>query len=81
MSSETMTANSLAGGDSLGSVRGWVIFAGITSLVVGTAAVIYCIAGITPSATDTTPDATLQPLLGNGSAIDPNVLNSPATMK
>jgi len=41
MSSETMTANTFAGGDSFGSVRGWVIFAGITSLVVGTAAVIY----------------------------------------
>jgi uncharacterized membrane protein HdeD (DUF308 family) len=41
MSSETMTANSLAGGGSFGSVRGWVIAAGITSLVVGTAAVIY----------------------------------------
>jgi uncharacterized membrane protein HdeD (DUF308 family) len=41
MSSETMAANSFAGGDSVGSVRGWVIFAGITSLVVGTAAVIY----------------------------------------
>jgi hypothetical protein len=81
MSSETMTANSLAGGDSFGSVRGWVIFAGITSLVVGTAAVIYRIASITPSATDTMPDATLQPQLGSGSAIEPNVLASPATMK
>ena len=41
MSSETMSANTFADGDSFGSVRGWVIFAGITSLVVGTAAVIY----------------------------------------
>ena len=41
MSSETMTANAFAGGDSFGSVRGWIIFAGITSLGVGTAAVIY----------------------------------------
>ena len=41
MSSESMAANTFAGGDSFGSVRGWVIFAGITSLVVGTAAVIY----------------------------------------
>src|SRR5260221_574993 len=41
MSSETMSANTFAGGDSFGNVRGWIIFAGITSLVVGTAAVIY----------------------------------------
>ena len=81
MSSETMSANTFADGDSFGSVRGWVIFAGITTLVVGTAAVIYRIASITPSATDTTSDATLQPQLGNVSAIEPNVLNSPATMK
>jgi len=36
-----MAANTFAGGDSFGSVRGWAIFAGITSLVIGTAAVIY----------------------------------------
>ncbi len=41
MSSESMAANTFAGGDSFGNVRGWIIFAGITSLVVGTAAVIY----------------------------------------
>jgi uncharacterized membrane protein HdeD (DUF308 family) len=41
MSSETTAANTFAGGDSFGNVRGWIIFAGITSLVVGTAAVIY----------------------------------------
>ena len=41
MSSETMTANAFAGGDSFGNARGWIIFAAITSLVIGTAAVIY----------------------------------------
>jgi uncharacterized membrane protein HdeD (DUF308 family) len=41
MNSQTMTANAFAGGESDGNVRGWVIFAGITLLVLGTAAVIY----------------------------------------
>jgi uncharacterized membrane protein HdeD (DUF308 family) len=41
MSSETMAANTFADGGSFGTVRGWVIFVGIASLVVGTAAVIY----------------------------------------
>jgi len=41
MSSHTMTASTFAGGESKGNVRGWVIFAGITLLVLGTAAIIY----------------------------------------
>ena len=41
MHSQTMTASAFAGGESDGNVRGWVIFAGITMLVLGTAAVIY----------------------------------------
>ncbi|HJZ75278.1 MAG TPA: HdeD family acid-resistance protein [Vicinamibacterales bacterium] len=41
MSSETLTANPFAGGMSEGNVRGWVIFGGITMMLLGTAAVIY----------------------------------------
>jgi uncharacterized membrane protein HdeD (DUF308 family) len=41
MHSQTLTANEFAGGESKGNVRGWVIFAGITMLVLGTFAVIY----------------------------------------
>jgi uncharacterized membrane protein HdeD (DUF308 family) len=41
MNSQTLTASAFAGGDSKGNLRGWVIFAGITLLVLGTAAVIY----------------------------------------
>src|SRR5580704_17096887 len=41
MHSQTMTVSAFAGGDSEGNVRGWVIFAGITMLVLGTAAVVY----------------------------------------
>jgi len=41
MNSQTLTANAFAGGESDGSVRGWVIFAGVTMLVLGIAAVIY----------------------------------------
>src|SRR5579872_6416723 len=41
MHSQTMTASTFAGGESDGSVRGWVIFAGVTMLVIGTAAIIY----------------------------------------
>jgi len=41
MHSQTMTASTFAGGESEGNVRGWVIFAGITMLVLGSAAVIY----------------------------------------
>jgi len=41
MHSQTMTANAFAGGESEGNVRGWVVFAGIAMLVLGTAAVIY----------------------------------------
>src|SRR5262249_20938362 len=41
MSSGTLTANEFSGGDSTSNFRGWVIFAGIASLVLGTAAVIY----------------------------------------
>ena len=39
MHSQTMSA--FASGQSDGNIRGWVIFAGITMLVLGTAAVIY----------------------------------------
>ena len=39
MNSQTMSA--LASGEGDGNVRSWVIFAGITMLVLGTAAVIY----------------------------------------
>jgi uncharacterized membrane protein HdeD (DUF308 family) len=41
MSSETWTADRFSGGDSLSTFRGWVIFAGIAALAIGTAAVIY----------------------------------------
>jgi len=41
MSSGTLTANEFSGGESTSNFRGWVIFAGIASLVLGTAAVIY----------------------------------------
>jgi len=36
-----MTANAFYGGDAAKSARGWVIFAGVTMLLVGAAAVIY----------------------------------------
>jgi uncharacterized membrane protein HdeD (DUF308 family) len=41
MTSQTMTASAFTGGESDGNIRGWVIFAGIASLVLGTAAIIY----------------------------------------
>jgi uncharacterized membrane protein HdeD (DUF308 family) len=41
MSSQTLTADGFAGGKIEGSFRGWVIFTGVTLLVLGTAAVIY----------------------------------------
>ena len=41
MHSQTLTASAFTGGESKSNVRGWVIFAGITMLVLGTAAVIY----------------------------------------
>jgi uncharacterized membrane protein HdeD (DUF308 family) len=41
MHSQTLTASAFAGGESKGNVRGWVIAAGVTLLVLGTAAVIY----------------------------------------
>jgi len=41
MSTQTMTATIFTGGDSDNNVRGWVIFAGIVSLVLGIAAVAY----------------------------------------
>jgi uncharacterized membrane protein HdeD (DUF308 family) len=41
MNSQTLTANAFAGGDGAGNVRGWVIFAGITMLVLGTLAIAY----------------------------------------
>jgi uncharacterized membrane protein HdeD (DUF308 family) len=36
-----MTAGVYAGGESESNVRGWVVFAGILSMVLGTAAIIY----------------------------------------
>ena len=41
MSSQTMTADIFVGGDSDGNVRGWIIFAGIASMVLGIAAIVY----------------------------------------
>jgi uncharacterized membrane protein HdeD (DUF308 family) len=41
MSSGTLTANEFSGGESTSNFRGWVIFAGIASLALGAAAVIY----------------------------------------
>jgi len=42
MSSRTMSADAFyGGGDAAKSLRGWVIFAGISMLIVGAAAVIY----------------------------------------
>jgi uncharacterized membrane protein HdeD (DUF308 family) len=41
MHAETLTASAFAGGDSKSNLRGWVIFAGVAMLVLGTAAVIY----------------------------------------
>lgn len=41
MSAQTMTASAFAGGESEGHFRGWVIFAGISMLVLGIAAVMY----------------------------------------
>jgi uncharacterized membrane protein HdeD (DUF308 family) len=41
MSSGTLTANEFSGGESTTNFRGWVIFAGVASLALGTAAVIY----------------------------------------
>jgi len=41
MSSQTMTASAFAADKSEGSFRGWVIFTGITLMVLGTLAVMY----------------------------------------
>jgi uncharacterized membrane protein HdeD (DUF308 family) len=41
MSSGTLTANEFSGGESTSNFRGWVTFAGIASLALGTAAMIY----------------------------------------
>jgi uncharacterized membrane protein HdeD (DUF308 family) len=41
MQADTLTANAFAGGETGSNVRGWVIFAGIASLVLGTLAIIY----------------------------------------
>ncbi|HMF93406.1 MAG TPA: HdeD family acid-resistance protein [Vicinamibacterales bacterium] len=49
MSSETMTANGFAGGMSESNVRGWVTFAGISLMILGTAAVIYDVTATTVS--------------------------------
>src|SRR5258708_2325828 len=41
MSSHTMTANDFVGGESKSNIFGWVIFAGIALMALGTVAVIY----------------------------------------
>jgi uncharacterized membrane protein HdeD (DUF308 family) len=41
MSSHTMTADGFYGGDAAKSARGWVIFAGVLTLVIGALAVLY----------------------------------------
>jgi uncharacterized membrane protein HdeD (DUF308 family) len=41
MSSGTLTANAFTGGESNVNIRGWVIFAGITMMVLGTLAIVY----------------------------------------
>src|SRR4051812_33691531 len=42
MNSHTMSADALySGGDAAKSVRGWVLFAGITMLLVGATAILY----------------------------------------
>src|SRR5262245_23259528 len=41
MSSQAMTATDFTGGGSDGNIRGWVIFGGILSLVLGMAAIVY----------------------------------------
>ena len=41
MNSQTLTANAFAGGESESNFRGWVIFGGITMLLLGTVAIIY----------------------------------------
>jgi uncharacterized membrane protein HdeD (DUF308 family) len=41
MQSQTLTANAFAGGGHKENFRGWVIFVGIASLLLGTAAVVY----------------------------------------
>ena len=41
MSSGALTANAFSGGDSTTSFRSWVILAGIVSLALGAAAVVY----------------------------------------
>src|SRR5260221_7432504 len=41
MQTQTMTANAFAGGERKTNVRGWVIFAGITLLMLGAVAVMY----------------------------------------
>ena len=41
MYSQTMTASACGGGQSDSSFRGWVVFAGIAMMVLGTAALIY----------------------------------------
>ena len=49
MHADTLTANEFAGGESKSNVRGWVIFAGIALLVLGSAAVIYDVSATTAS--------------------------------
>src|SRR5262245_16993093 len=49
MSSQTLSANAFSVGESETHFRGWVIFAGITSLVLGIAAVTYDVTATTAS--------------------------------
>ena len=41
MSTQTMSVSTFGGGESDGNFRGWVIFAGIVSMLLGIAAIIY----------------------------------------
>jgi uncharacterized membrane protein HdeD (DUF308 family) len=41
MSTQTMSASAFTGGESDSNFRGWVIFAGVLSLVTGAAAIVY----------------------------------------
>ena len=41
MNSDTLTATALTGGESEGTIRGWVIFTGVTLMALGTLAIVY----------------------------------------
>jgi uncharacterized membrane protein HdeD (DUF308 family) len=49
MSSEAFAANTFADSEGVSNARGWVIFAGIASMVLGSAAVIYDVTATTAS--------------------------------